>query len=167
METLTKYSHHGGVRERIKNGFFVLNSVVNHSIELYTSKDLCRNILEIPTKTIDNGINENRSAKRRKNWISFCDGFNVWIRYDSIPLKTKNKRNLPPDSKSMYDRLRVTLNAKEEYFKNQEQLALQSSLEAAYNDSFPVFIKYYSSQFRLLEKQILYSKTHAVFEKVI
>lgn len=166
METLTKFSHHGGIRERIRNGYFKMDNKVDLSLCLFVTRELCVDILQIPLKTIVNGINENRGGKRKKCWISFCDGFNVWIRYDSIPIKTKNKKNIPYDSKSMYERLRSISVAKEEFFKNEEFVVLHSVMESTYNDLFPHYLKYYKDKFKALEKQILYAKTHAIFERI-
>ncbi len=163
---LTKFQRFGGIPSINKLGYFVLDSIVDKSKELYVSIGLAHTILLIPIKTIKNGIIQNRSHQIR-HWVSYCDGFNIWIRYDSIPVNTKNRRKIPLLPDEMYRILQADTTLKEEYFRNQEYSILRADLEQAYSNGFPHFISSYTKDFEDPRERILYSKTHSIFERVL
>lgn len=145
--------------------FFKLNQIVDGIFQLYISVSVLE-YLQIPTKTIRNGISLSRIGKS-KNWISFSFSEKLWVRFDSIPSNTIRRHNLPHDSQTMYEKLKSWGHAEEQFYKDVEFVEIYNSLENAYLNAFPSHLndakKYYTND----NDRIRYSKNAALIMEVI
>src|SRR5260221_4551049 len=144
--------------------YFKLDRVAGSVFQLYLSVTIL-SLLKMSRKTVANGIIRNHSGKSH-HWSSFSTEGTIWIRYHSIPKNTLHRHNLPCDPELMYRKLQESDMFEEELNKDIRTVEIYNTLEYAYLNGFPTFVKDASKYFTKEEK-IRYAKNAALISQII